>query len=267
MSFNILLLNIIFFFLLLNLISSKVYFEKYNPENINISIIDTNKYLIDDFCNIDQSQITIQFFREIINYFNSNEIINKNNNKCLILDNIFNVYFFQFEQIMKFNKDSFIYYTCPVCQKDFKTNSLLNLHYKLFHMKKNESLICPGDFCMSINCNRFYDYFNIKKNSKNPQDVKFNRQPIEKDEICSDELIFFYKSNCMKLIEGCFGEDKDKYYKYYKYVCNEIKCKSDINSNITKENNMGDIFRYIFMYLFSILGLIYIIIIWLTKYA
>ena len=267
MSFINLLLNIIFFCLLLNLNSSKEIIEKPKPENINISNINNRTYLIDDFCNIDQSQITIQFFQEIFEYFNSNEIVNNTNNKCLILDNIFNNYYFQFEQIKKYNKDSFIYYTCPICQKNFKTSSLLNLHFKLFHMKINDSHICPGDFCMSINCNRFYDYYNIKKNSKNPQDVKFNRQPAEKDEICANELLFFYKSSCMKLIEGCFGDDKDKYYKYYKYVCNEIKCITDFNSNISKESNMGDIFRYIFMYLFSILAIIYLIIIWLTKYA
>ena len=53
-------------------------------------------------------------------------------------------------------------------------------------MKYNVSLICPGDFCMSINCNRYYDYFDVKKMSKNPQDVKFNRQPVEKDENCAE---------------------------------------------------------------------------------
>ena len=267
MTFQILLLKVIFIFLLLNPIKSKEIIAKHNHENINISNFDNKTFLIDDFCNIDQSQITIQFFREVFDFLNSTEYLNKNNNKCLIIDNIFTNYYHQFEQIKKFNKDSFIYYTCPICQKDFKTNSLLNLHYKLFHMKFNESLLCPGDFCLSINCNRYYDYFDIKKMSKNPQDVKFNRQPAEKDEMCNEELIFFYKRNCMKLIEGCFGDDKDIYYKYYKYICNEIKCKNDINSQISKESNIGDIVRYICIYLFSILGFIYLIIIWLTKFA
>ena len=255
----------ILFFISLKSIITKEIIEKHNPENINISNIDNNKtYLIDDFCNIGQSQIIIQFFQEVFEYFN---ITNINSNKCLILDKIFNNYFEHFVPIMKFNKDSFIYFTCPICQKDFKTNSLLNLHYKLFHMKYNESLICPGDFCISINCNRYYEYFGVKKMSKNPHDVKFNRQPIEKDETCSVELISFYKSNCMKLIEGCFGDDKDKYYQYYKYVCNEINCKNDLNTQITKESNFGDIFRYICMYLFIILGIIYLILIWLTHYT
>ena len=255
----------ILFFISFKSIITKEIIEKYSPLNINNSNIENNKtFLIDDFCNIGQSQIVFQFFQEILEYFNITKL---NNDKCLILDNIFILYFWHFIPIMQLNKDSFIYFTCPICQKDFKTNLLLNLHYKLFHMKYNDSLICPGDFCMSINCNRYYEYFNVKKMSKNPQDVKFNRQPIEKDESCTDELIFFYKSNCMKLIENCFGDDKDKYYKYYKYVCNEIDCKNDLNSQITKESNLGDIFRYIFMYLFVILGIIYLILIWLNQYA
>ena len=256
--------NILFLFIIINAISSEDYIGKPNFTVINNSNIENKTYLIDDYCNIGQSQITIQFFQEILNYFISTEI---DTNKCLIIDKIFTGYYSQFEVIRQLNKESFIFYTCPICQKDFKTSSLLNLHYKLFHMNYNESLICPGDFCMSINCNRYYDYFDVKKISKNPQDVKFNRQPVEKDEICSDELIFFYKSSCMKLIEGCFGDNKDLYYKYYKYICNEIKCKNDINSQISKESNYSDIFRYICMYLFGILGFIYLIIIWLTKYA
>ena len=267
MSFIINVLNLLFSIFVLNEALSKELFKNLDSPNINTSHLDNRIFLIDDFCNIGQSQIIIHFFQDIFGYFNSSDLLNKNNDKCLILDNIFNNYYFPFGQIQKFNKESFIYYTCPICQKDFKTNSLLNLHYKLFHMKYNESLICPGDFCMSINCNRYYDYFDVKKFSKSPQDVKFNRQPVEKDENCVEELIFFYKSNCMKLIEGCFGEDKDKYYRYYKYICNEIKCKNDISSQIEKESNLGDLFRYICLYLLGILGIIYLIIIWLTKYA
>ena len=256
------ILLLIFFF---KIILTKVIIEKPSKENISNLNNDTRDYLIDDFCNVDQSQIMIRFFKEIFNYFNISE--NENNNKCLIFDNIFTGYYSQFDKIKILNKDSFIYYTCPICLKDFKTNPLLNLHYKLFHMKHNESLVCSGDFCLSINCNRYYDYFDIKKFSKNPQDVKFNRQPAEKDEKCSNELIFLYKTNCMKLIEDCFGDDKEKYYLYYKYICNEIKCVNDFESKISKESNIGEIIRYIFIYLFSILAVIYLIIVWLTKYT
>jgi len=244
-------------------------FDKYSREN-DIKIENDNRtFLIDDYCNIGQSRITINFFKEIFDFFNVIEIQNNpnNNNKCLILDEIFNNYYSQFDKILYYNKESYIYFTCPLCKKDFKTDTLMNLHYKLFHMKYNDSLICPGDFCMSINCVRYYDYFYIKKYSKNPQDVKFNRQAIEKDEICTEDLIFFYKSTCMKLIDGCFGEDKQKYYKYYKYICNEISCKISIDSQISQESNFWEIARFILMYLFGILSVIYLIIVWLTKFA
>jgi hypothetical protein len=239
--------------------------EKYSTINLNqTNDSGTKNFLIYDYCNIAQSQIINNFFKIISDYFNSSDI---NNDKCFILDNIFNNYYSQFDKISEFNKDSFIYFTCPICHKDFKTNPLLNLHYKLEHMKLDESLICPGDFCLSINCNKYFEFFNIKRYSKEPNDVKFNRQPIEKEENCSDELIFFYKSNCMKLIDGCFGEDKQKYYKYYKYICNEISCKISIDSQISQESNFWEIVRFILMYLFGILSVIYLIIVWLTKFA
>lgn len=252
-------------YILLPTYVSSEFFEKYSRDNDTKIESDNRTFLIDDYCNIGQSRITINFFKEILNYLNATEF--QNNNKCLILDEIFNNYYSQFDKILYYNKESYIYFTCPLCQKDFKTDSLLNLHYKLFHMNYNDSLICPGDFCMSINCFRYYDYFYVKKYSKNPQDVKFNRQAIEKDETCSEDLIFFYKSNCMKLIEGCFGDDKQKYYKYYKYICNEIRCKISIDSQISQESNFWEVARFILMYLFGILSIIYLIIVWLTKFA
>ena len=239
--------------------------EKYGSINLNRTNANESKfYLIDDYCNIAQTQIITQFFDIILEYFNSSNI---KTDKCFILERIFNNYYSQFDKILKFNKDSYIYFTCPLCHKDFKTNSLLNLHYKLFHMKLDESLACPGDFCLSINCNKYYEYFNMKKYSKEPGDVKFNRQPIEKEEKCVDDLIFLYKRNCMKLIEGCFGEDKDKYFKYYKYICKEIKCRNFNEEQITKESDVGDIFRYILMYVFGMLCFIYLLILWLNKFT
>ena len=62
----------------------------------------------------------------------------------------------------------------------------------------------------------------------------------------------------MKLIEGCFGNVLEKYFKYYKYICKEIKCKNSNDAQITKESEVGDIFRYIFMYIVGILCAIYL---------
>ena len=258
-------LFIIFLFIFdkIKILEEKEMIDINSSNNLN----QTNKnkertYLINDYCIIAQSKIISQFFDNILEYFNSSDI---QKDKCFLLDNIFNDYYSQFDKIFEFNKESFIYFTCPFCHKDFKTNPLLNLHFKLYHMILNESFACPGDFCMSINCNKYYEYFNIKRFSKEPGDVKFNRQPIEKDEKCSAELILFYKRNCMKLIEGCFGEDKEKYFMYYKYLCNEIKCKNENNEQIIKESDIGDIFRYILLYLFGMLGCIYLLILWLNK--
>ena len=229
----------------------------------------TKPYLIDDYCNIEQSTITINFFREISSYFEIKPDNNNNlNNTCFFLSDLFQNYYSKFAKIDMSNRGTLVYYECPLCNKMFKTNSLLYLHYKLFHLKHNESNICPADFCLSINCNRYFGYFNVKKYSTNPQAVKFNRQPLVKDEECTEDLIFFYKTNCMKLIENCFLDDREKYYIYYKYICNKITCeKKEETTQLKKEGNIGDVFRYIFMYIFGIMGFIYLIIVWLSKYA
>ena len=256
---------LLFLFVEIKITYEKEIIEKHTGINLNkTNDKESKNYLIYDYCNIGQSQITIQFFNEIFEFFNSSNI---ENNQCFILDEIFNNYYSQFDKILKFNKDSYIYFTCPLYHKDFKTSSLLNLHYKLNHMKLDESLVCPADFCLSINCNKYYEYFNVKRYSKEPSDVKFNRQPIEKDEKCNEELIFFYKTNCMKLIEGCFGEDEEKYYNYYKYICKEIKCINSDKEQIVKESDIGDIFRYILMYVFGMLCFIYILILWINKFT
>lgn len=241
-------------------------------------------YLIDDYCNIDQTKIVLQFFEEVFDYFNLNNnnnlsisidpnllsstyLNNLNNSQCLILDTIFSKYYTYFQSVIGRHTISLIYYTCPICSKNFKSHLLLYLHYKLFHYKQNESLICPGDFCQSINCKRYYEYFEIKQYSNNPQAVKFNRQPVEKEENCVEELIPFYKSTCMKLVQNCFGEDEDKYYKYFKYICNEIKCGDKEKEKLTKGGNFFEVLRYVLIYIFGVFGFIYLIVVWMTKYA
>ena len=170
---NIFLSVIFFIFSQIKYAKEDKVIEKNDSKNLNESEnLQIKPFLIDDYCNVGQSQIVTRFFTEVYEYFNSSVIYP---DKCLILDNIFNKYSTQFEYISEYNHESFLYFTCPFCHKDFKSSPLLNLHYKLFHMKINESLICPGDFCMSINCNKYYDYFTIKKFSKEPGDVKFNR--------------------------------------------------------------------------------------------
>ena len=80
--------------------------EKYATVNLNQTKESENKtYLINDYCNIAQSQITIQFFENIFEYFNSSDT---QKDQCLILDDIFNNYYSQFIKIFEFNKDSFI---------------------------------------------------------------------------------------------------------------------------------------------------------------
>ena len=233
------------------------------------SNINDRKYLIDDFCNIAQSNILINFIKGVFENYDNPEIIHEKSmkNKCVLLDNIFNDYNYQFEKIMEYNNDSYIYFSCPFCGKNFKSYSLFNLHYKLYHMKFNESLVCPGDFCLSINCNQYYEYFNMKKNMVNQLDRHFNQQTIEKNEICDFELVLLYKENCMRLIEGCFGNNVDKYYKYYKYICNEIKCNEQNTQYIANETSFNEIFRYIFIFIFIAFSSIYLMIVWLTKYS
>ena len=65
---------------------------------------------------------------------------------------------------------------------------------------------------------------------------------------------------------NAFIDDKDKYFIYYKYLCKEIKCKNSNDEQVTKESDIGDIFRYILMYVFGMLSFIYILILLTLKY-
>ena len=43
--------------------------------------------------------------------------------------------------------------------------------------------------------------------------------------------------------------------------------EEDLTQYVTKESDIGDIFRYILMYVFGMLSFIYILILWLNKYT
>ena len=63
--------------------------DKYSSINLNTEIKnDLRSNLINDYCNVAQSQIVNQLFNIILEEFNSSYI---RNDKCFILDNIFNI--------------------------------------------------------------------------------------------------------------------------------------------------------------------------------
>ena len=220
-----------------------------------------SEFLYNDYCNINEGKIVYYLFRDIENYFKLN-----NSKSCLILDEKFSYYIEQFLTIGEANKVTYNNFKCPICTKKFRSIYLLYLHYKLFHLKreKKNNLFCLSDFCQSINCRRYGDFFNIKLNL--PGNENFNKQPIEKVQVCDPDLIQYYKNTCMKLVEGCF-DDKKKLFKYFKYICNEIKCENGKEVYLEKDSSLYDVVRVIFMYICGILSFIYLIIIWLTKYS
>lgn len=242
-------------------------------QNKNINNSAPNSFMYYDYCNMKESEIVYYIFQDVIEYFNISNNSNNlnyinNNNQCLILSNEFNSYIKLFISFLTLNKNSFNNYQCGICQKKFKSIKLFNLHYKLFHFSDNlTEFICPSDYCKSVGCDRYYKFFNIKKDEEvDYKNEKYNRQPKEKKQKCSPILIPFYKDTCMKLIHDCF-KNKDEYYIYYKYICNQITCNLSYDNLVLGESSFGDVVRMVAMYIVGILIFIYLIVIWLVKYT
>ena len=242
-------------------------------QNKNINNSAPNSFMYYDYCNMKESEIVYYIFQDVIEYFNISNNSNNlnyinNNNQCLILSNEFNSYIKLFISFLTLNKNSFNNYQCGICQKKFKSIKLFNLHYKLFHFSDNlTEFICPSDYCKSVGCDRYYKFFNIKKDEEvDYKNEKYNRQPKEKKQKCSPILIPFYKDTCMKLIHDCF-KNKDEYYIYYKYICNQITCNLSYDNLLLGESSFGDVVRMVAMYIVGILIFIYLIVIWLVKYT
>ena len=78
---------LVFILNVINITNEIEMIEKYATVNLNQTKENENKtYLINDYCNIAQSQITIQFFENIFEYFNSSDT---QKDQCLFLDDIF----------------------------------------------------------------------------------------------------------------------------------------------------------------------------------
>lgn len=241
-----------------------------------------------DHCDMEQSRIAVFIIEEIrqyINNINQGKIksINNKDKRCLIMDDNLINYISFYDDLEEHNKNFYSYFKCNKCEKVFKNKEFLYLHFNLFHLKKNEfaknqgkifyknrnsinhepqnffnflesegdNYICPADLCIFLNCNRYKNFLNIEKSDKKI----FKYPEIE----CNPLLENLYKQVCMKLVENCFFEDKDKlnshsdsiiakskneYYNFYKIFCEIDRCdKTNFNSDeiyLHEENILFD---------------------------
>ena len=238
-----------------------------NENAMNTTITNTsNGYIYDDYCNINESKAIYLMIQDIISYFGLN-VPPSNNSTCLFLNEKFSQYSKYFISLDKSNKIGGQTLKCSICEKRFRSNSLLIVHYKLFHLNNSENDICHGDFCQSMNCERYKRFYGIKYIDNSNDLFMYNRQPTEKKQICNKELVPFYKDTCMKLVEGCFSNDENKLYTYYNNLCGKINCDISYHNQLQKESSFFDIIRLIFIYIAGILTFIYLLIIWLTKFS
>lgn len=239
--------------------------ENYKKDLSNFSLKRNREYLTDDYCNINESKEIYYIMQDIVEYFSLSQ--SSTNAQCLILNEQFHKYTKNFFELDKTNKVGAQTLKCSQCNKKFRGANLLNLHYKLFHLNNTENDICPGDFCQSMNCEKYKKYYGVKFIDNSKDLIMYNRQPIEKKQICNKELIPFYKDTCMKLVEGCFEDDEDKISEYFDVFCNKINCDISYRNQLQKEGSFFDVIRIIFMYITGILTFIYLLIIWLTKFS
>lgn len=230
--------------------------------------------MIYDYCNVNDSRTVYHIIKDIVSYFKINkENLYLSSSKCFIIDDMFLSYLNKFHLLESVNLSASIIVKCPYCQKKFRSRPFLHLHYRLSHLSSDErydrEYFCPGDFCKGINCDRYKIFYSIPYIDANGKDIlTYNRQPISKTQVCNPELIPFYKNLCMKLIEGCFAEEEEgKYYLYYKNICQKITCEYGINNQLNQSGEVWGVLRMIFMYITGISAFIYLLVVWLTKYA
>ncbi len=243
-----------------------------------ISITYCNIYKPDtyyDFCNINDSKAAFIIIKDIQNHFNLEK--NQEKGKCLILNDNIKNYYVRFENIEKFNYNVYANFKCTDCSKKFKSRSLLNLHYKLFHLSKvnnvNMKYFCPSDFCRFLNCDRYKFYFSMPF-ADSP--AAGNYQLLEKHEECNPSLVKFYRQGCMKLLEDCLNlEDEksiDALFNFYNNFCMKIDCarqskEFDYHKDLQKEAGIWDVLYVISVYVTSILAFIYMLVVWISKYS
>jgi hypothetical protein len=239
-----------------------------------------SKNLTYDFCNINESKVANGIILNILEYFSLN---NKDSKQCQISTGSFTDYVESFIKLENFNKNAYSQFKCPMCEKKFKNKNFLNMHYKIFHLSrtnKNDietSTYCPADFCRFINCDRYKRYLGLTYDSIKDNSFS-NRQPQENIQECNKELIEFYRKSCMKMINNCLGSlteesSAEKYYEYFNNFCLKIKCNKDdpvynsFNQDLQPEGGMYDALRLLILYIVSIFIIIYLLIIWVSKYS
>lgn len=226
-----------------------------------------------DYCNINDSRTVYYMIKDIVSFFNINKVDDHLfSSKCFLIDKTFSNYLNKLSLLEAANLPGSIIVKCPYCEKKFRSRPFLYLHYKLKHLssenKYDKEYFCSGDFCKGMNCERYKTFYSISSIDSNSKDIlAYNRQPITKTQVCNPELIGFYKSICMKVIQGCFQEDEDKYISYYKIICQKITCESGHDNQLNQSGEVWGVLRMIFMYIAGISSFIYLLIVWLTKYA
>lgn len=227
----------------------------------------SNPIIRNNFCNFLDSETVYLELMNIFAYYSDT----LTNDTCPLAKSEFTSEIEEFFSIQnEVNPSNVNYLKCKVCSKRFKSKGLLTLHQKLFHMNNTEDRICLGDFCRSMNCDRyksFFDIVDVKDTSVRKK--HFSKGAISKKEDCDINLVPFYKNNCMKLAQNCFGKDTQSYFTFYNAICKKITC--DFNKDysqlyLPQETGFLDVLRLIFMYIAGIISFVYILIIFLAKY-
>lgn len=236
-----------------------------------------------DFCNINESKTAYYIIQNIIDHYN---IDSKDSFECMISNKNFMNYVEKFIKLEFINKNAYNQVKCPMCDKKFKNKNYLNMHYKIFHQSNsnmnnsNETQplsYCPADFCRYINCDRYKRYLGLSVDTSKDNSYS-NRQPKESIQECNKELIHFYRHNCMKILENCLGNiaeepAAEKYFEFYTNICMKIKCNRDdpgynsFKEELSPEGDLFDALRLITIYIVSICIIIYLLIIWVSKYS
>lgn len=246
---------------------------------VYLIINDIKKYYLEKNMKFDQS-----CFLESFQEFEPGILKSKIDTAKLIEENMSKLYMMD-----KVNEISVSNFKCVKCSKLFAKKEFLLQHYQLRHSgflinstNNNEDLgfnsACLGDFCNIFNCERYKEYFIDKSTLIHTNDFRsqFTKTRLQE---CHSDNVSSYRLSCMTLFNKCLQNRKDEIEhqadllsemkQFYTSYCSKIRCSNNQRTtdfNLKVSISSMSVVKMVLGYLIGIFLIIFLIVMWITRY-
>lgn len=189
----------------------------------------------------------------------------------------------------KINEIAVSNFKCIKCSKTFMKKEFLLQHFQLKHSgflinspqpleDTGFSTMCLGDFCNIFNCERYKEYFIDKQALIHTNDYRSQFTQTRLQE-CNSENVSSLRLSCMSLFNKCLQsreiELEDpldilaEMKQFYSSFCSKIRCSNNqrtTDSNLKVSISSMSIVKMVLGYLVGIFLIIFLIVMWITRY-